>query len=47
MRAFLAAVREGNPAHFSGTPEDALEAHLIAFAAERARLSGTVQPVSL
>lgn len=47
MRAFLAAVREGNPAHLSGTPEDALEAHLIAFAAERARLSGTVQPVSL
>lgn len=47
MHAFLAALRHNNPAHLSGTPEDALHAHLIAFAAERARLNGSVEPLVL
>lgn len=45
MKSFLAAVRENDPALVASGPESALEGHLVVFAAERARLSGTVESV--
>ena len=39
MQAFVKAVATGNSEHLSGTPQEALQAHLIVFAAERSRLT--------
>ena len=38
MEAFVRAVEEKNPRHLLSGPEEALESHLMVFAAERARL---------
>lgn len=40
MRAFIKAVATGEAKHLSATPQEALQAHLIVFAAERSRLTG-------
>lgn len=42
MRAFLTAVRTGDPTHILSGPEETLESHLTVFAAEEARRSGNV-----
>jgi predicted dehydrogenase len=42
MRDFVAAVRENDPSRISSGPEVSLESHLIVFAAERARRTGSV-----
>ena len=47
MAAFVAAVATGNPGLIKSGPRDSLASHLTVFAAERARLTGTVQPVDL
>jgi predicted dehydrogenase len=42
MKAFAALVRSGRPAEVSTNAREALESHLLAFAAERSRLEGRV-----
>jgi predicted dehydrogenase len=42
MDAFVTAVATGDPASILSGPEDTLNSHLATFAAERARLTGTV-----
>ena len=42
MRAFLSALRSGDPDRVAAGPEVSLESHRIAFAAERARREGRV-----
>ncbi|MGH9247193.1 MAG: Gfo/Idh/MocA family protein [Acidimicrobiales bacterium] len=42
MRAFVAAVAQGDPAAINTTPREILESHLMAFAAERSRREGRV-----
>ncbi|HSK37681.1 MAG TPA: Gfo/Idh/MocA family oxidoreductase, partial [Actinomycetota bacterium] len=45
MDAFVRAVATGDAAHVLSGPRASLEAHLVAFAAERARLDGVVATV--
>jgi predicted dehydrogenase len=45
MAAFTTAVETGDAAHILSGPAESLESHLAVFAAERARLSGTVERV--
>jgi predicted dehydrogenase len=45
LDAFTTAVSTGDPAHILSGPAESLESHRAVFAAERARLTGTVQPV--
>ena len=45
MDAFTTAVETGDAGHILSGPEESLESHLAVFAAERARLSGTVEHV--
>ena len=46
MQAFLAAVGQGNPALILSGPQETLESHLMVFAAERARIGGTVEALA-
>ena len=46
MDAFTTAVATGDPSTILSGPDESLETHLAVFAAERARLTGTVQQVS-
>ena len=45
MDAFTGAVATGNPELISSGPRESLASHLAVFAAERARLNGTVESV--
>ena len=45
MDAFTTAVATGDRSSILSGPEESLETHLAVFAAERSRLTGTVQPV--
>jgi hypothetical protein len=45
LDAFTAAVSTGDASHILSGPAESLESHRAVFAAERARLTGTVQPV--
>jgi predicted dehydrogenase len=45
MAAFTTAVATGDATHILSGPAESLESHLAVFAAERARLSGTVERV--
>ncbi len=45
IKDFVAAVEKGDQSMLSSGPEISLEGHLIGFAAERARLHGTVEKV--
>ena len=45
MAAFTDAVATGDASHILSGPAESLESHLAVFAAERARLTGTVQQV--
>jgi Predicted dehydrogenases and related proteins len=45
MRRFLAAVATGDPSLVRSNARTSLESHLIAFAAERSRLSGKVEEI--
>ncbi|MGB3438599.1 MAG: Gfo/Idh/MocA family oxidoreductase [Actinophytocola sp.] len=45
MDAFTTAVETGDAGHILSGPAESLESHLAVFAAERARLSGTVEEV--
>jgi predicted dehydrogenase len=45
MAAFTTAVETGDDSHILSGTAESLESHLAVFAAERARLSGTVEPV--
>lgn len=45
LDAFTTAVATGDAAHILSGPAESLESHRAVFAAERARLSGTVEPV--
>jgi predicted dehydrogenase len=45
MTAFTRAVETGDATHILSGPAESLESHLAVFAAERARLSGTVERV--
>jgi predicted dehydrogenase len=45
VRDFLAALRSGDKAYVTTGPEASLASHLIVFAAEKSRRSGTVEPV--
>jgi predicted dehydrogenase len=45
MSAFTTAVATGDESHILSGPAESLESHLAVFAAERARLSGTVERV--
>jgi predicted dehydrogenase len=45
LDAFTRAVSTGDATHILSGPEESLESHLAVFAAERARLTGTVQIV--
>jgi predicted dehydrogenase len=45
LDAFTTAVATGDPSHILSGPAESLESHRAVFAAERARLTGTVQPV--
>jgi predicted dehydrogenase len=45
MDAFTEAVAAGNPASIRSGPSESLASHLAVFAAERARLNGTVETV--
>jgi predicted dehydrogenase len=45
LDAFTTAVSTGDAAHILSGPAESLESHRAVFAAERARLTGTVQPV--
>lgn len=44
--AFLDALTSGNPAHILSDPATSLESHLVAWAAERARRTDTVQALA-
>ena len=44
-RAFLAGVRDADPSRILTSPEVSLHSHAVVWAAERARLRGTVEPV--
>jgi predicted dehydrogenase len=46
MDAFVAAVATGNPALITSGPRESLASHLAVFAAERARLNGTVEAIT-
>jgi hypothetical protein len=46
MDAFTTAVATGDASHILSGPAESLESHLAVFAAERARLSGTVERVA-
>lgn len=46
MAAFVSAVATGNPGLILSGPRESLASHRAVFAAERARLSGTVEPVA-
>jgi len=43
--AFVEAVAAGDPAPIRSGARESLESHLMAFAAERSRVTGTPQPV--
>lgn len=45
LEAFTRAVSTGDASHILSGPAESLESHRAVFAAERARLTGTVQPV--
>lgn len=45
MDAFVAAVADSDPSLISSGPSESLETHLAVFAAERARLAGSVEAV--
>ncbi len=45
MRAVLGALRTGDPSLIPSDAQQSLQSHLMVFAAERARTSGTVEPV--
>jgi predicted dehydrogenase len=45
MEAFTTAVKTGDATHILSGPTESLESHLTVFAAERARLNGTVEHV--
>jgi hypothetical protein len=45
MDAFTEAVATGNPGAIRSGPRESLASHLAVFAAERARLNGTVETV--
>ena len=45
MDAFTAAVATGNRELISSGPRESLASHLAVFAAERARLNGTVETI--
>ncbi len=45
MAAFTSAVETGDPAHILSGPAESLESHRAVFAAERSRLSGSVERV--
>jgi len=45
MDAFTAAVASGNPELIRSGPRESLASHLAVFAAERARLNGTVETI--
>ena len=45
MSAFTSAVESGDASHILSGPAESLESHLAVFAAERARLAGTVERV--
>jgi hypothetical protein len=45
IAAFTTAVATGDASHILSGPAESLESHLAVFAAERARLSGTVERV--
>jgi predicted dehydrogenase len=45
MSRFVAAVGQGDPSMILSGPEETLETHLTVFAAERARVNGTIEPV--
>ncbi|MDP6046301.1 MAG: gfo/Idh/MocA family oxidoreductase, partial [Phycisphaerae bacterium] len=47
MTAFLAAVSGDDPQAILSGPDETLETHLAVFAAERARLNGSVETISL
>ena len=47
MDAFTAAVAAGDPALIKSGPRESLASHLAVFAAERARLNGTVETVTV
>jgi len=46
MDAFIAAVAAGNPELIRSGPQESLASHLAVFAAERARLNGTVESLT-
>jgi predicted dehydrogenase len=46
MEAFVSAVAAGDPALIKSGPRESLVSHLAVFAAERARLSGTVETIT-
>ncbi|OLF11100.1 oxidoreductase [Actinophytocola xinjiangensis] len=46
LAAFTSAVATGDDGHILSGPHESLQSHLAVFAAERARLSGTVEPVA-
>ena len=45
MRCFVAAVANDDPTRILSGPDETLESHLMVFAAERARVNGTVETV--
>ena len=47
MDAFTAAVATGNRELISSGPRESLASHLAVFAAERARLNGTVETIMI
>ncbi len=47
IEAFISAVASGDTSAITTGPDISLESHLIAFAAERARVNGTVEAVQL
>lgn len=47
MHDFIAAVSQNNPALLTSGPDVSLESHLMCFAAERARLDGSVEEICL
>lgn len=47
MDAFITAVATGDSSHILSGPAESLETHLAVFAAERARLAGTVETVQV
>ena len=45
LKDFLQAVGQKNPALLSSSIEDSVESHLMAFAAERSRVTKTIEDV--